>query len=105
MPAHGSRCHRRISANFKLAGEEFLHTLRAAEYHDEVNGFYAKLRSPTAASHLNKCRSAPSTRRAASDYAFAFFSSEDKSAFDHVRYDGHALCVPHDVVGNALVGC
>jgi hypothetical protein len=40
----------------------------------------------------------------AGDYAFAFFGSEYESAFDHVRYNSHTLCVPHDVVGNALVG-
>jgi hypothetical protein len=54
---------------------------------------------------LNESRRTPATRCSTGDYAFAFFGPKDESAFDHVRYDGHALCVPHDVVGNTLIGC
>src|ERR1700738_1714344 len=103
VTAHGTYGYGCVSANLEFAGQELLHASGALDDHDEVNGFRTELRAPTAASHLDEGRRAPAPCGAAGGNTLSLFGSEDETAFDHVGYDRHATCLPHDPVRNALV--
>jgi len=94
----------------EIAGEQPLHPFVILNDQYHVHSFYTDLQSPASTRNGDECWRTPAVRCAASGYAFASFSSEDKATFDHVRYDGHTLCMlqhffwdsfvrhPHDFV-------
>src|SRR5208337_5526731 len=91
MPSNRTRSRGSIPSNLKITIEQPLHGFFILKDHDNIDCFHADLQSPASTRNRDERRRAPAIRRAASGYAFAALGAKDKPAFDHMRYDGHAL--------------
>jgi len=103
MPSNWTSCRGSVSSHLKITREQSLHCFVALKDHYHVHSFYTDLQSPTAARDRDERWRAPAIRGPAGCHAFASFSSEDKPALDHVRYNGHALCVLQHFFRDSLV--
>jgi hypothetical protein len=77
----------------EITGEQPLHCFVILKDHYHVHSFHPDLQPPASTGNRDERRRTPALRRSAGGYAFASFSSEDKAAFDHVRYNRYALRV------------
>jgi hypothetical protein len=87
----------------EITREQFLHPFFILNDHDQVHSFYTDLQSTVSARNGNERGRTPAIRWAASGYAFAPFTSEDKAASNHVWYNRHALRVLQHFFRDSLV--
>jgi hypothetical protein len=80
-----------------------LHSVIVLNDHDEIDAFNTDLETPAATADGEERRSAPAISGTAGSNAFAAFSAEDESAFDHVGDNSDALCVVENFFGDAFV--
>jgi hypothetical protein len=103
MASDWTRCRGSVPSNLEVAGEQPLHRFVILKDHYHVYRFHADLQAPASARNRNEGRRTPAIRRTAGGYALAPFSAEDKTAFDHVRNNGHALCMLQYFFRDSLV--
>src|SRR5579871_591444 len=103
MPSNGARRCGSVPSNLEVALEQLLHSLFILDDQYDVYSFYTDLQTPASARNRDERWCTPAIRGAASGYAFASFTSKDKTTFDHVWYDGHAFCMLQHFFGNSLV--
>src|ERR1700690_1273667 len=104
MPSNWTRGRGSIPFNLKIAIEQPLHGFVILKDHDNIDSFHADLQSPASTRNRDERRCTPAIRRAASGYAFATLGSKNKPTLNHVRYNGHALCMLQYFFRDSLVG-
>src|ERR1017187_1627935 len=103
MASHWTRCRGSVPSNLEITGEQPLHRFVILKNHYHVHCFHPDLQPPASARNRDERRRTPAIRRAAGGYALASLSSKNKATFDHVRYNGHALCVLQHFFRDSLV--
>src|SRR5271157_303063 len=103
MPPNRACCRRCLAAEFKLAGEQPLHTLVIHEQHDKIDGLAASLEAKIASTDRNECWRTPSMGRAAGNHTASMLSADDEYALPHAWHHSDALSAIQHFFRDALV--
>jgi alkanesulfonate monooxygenase SsuD/methylene tetrahydromethanopterin reductase-like flavin-dependent oxidoreductase (luciferase family) len=104
VAADRSGCRRSFPADLELAREQLLHASVIHDQHDQVDAFYANLKTRASAADRDESWSAPPFCCTTGRYTAAMLAAEDEPALHQMWNHGNALGIVENLFRYPFVG-